>query len=73
MRKNKALIVGPHAVCQCEHTGDGPNSDHYMKASSHVEGHGSCRVKSCTCQMFVWKAWLPTYQEYLDRHLGRRT
>lgn len=51
------------SICECDHTGDGTNSQHADKTSliSSNElsvGHGECTVKGCDCVQFTWKKFI---------------
>ena len=63
---------GPRSLCNCDHTGDGPNSQHSTRESgkglsspSFDEGHGKCNVEGCTCGCFTWKGFSSEYHEFL--------
>ena len=48
----------PRSICICGHTGDGANSEHYdhLPVDPDVAGGlGSCKVKDCPCQHFIYK------------------
>ncbi len=63
---NPIIIVTstePKSICQCGHTGDGPNSEH---SDTFQEGHGACN--ECDCVQFTWKELTPygiTVSKYL--------
>ncbi len=55
----------PKSMCECGHSGDGPNSNH--GDSPLVKGHGKCYVPGCSCKKFTWLSFYPHYEAYLDR------
>ena len=52
-----AALPGARAICECGHTGDGPQSQH-TASEAGTPGHGRCT--HCDCQKFRWAKWLIT-------------
>jgi len=48
----------PKSVCGCEHTGDGPMSEHKDDLGLISPGHGECEVRGCSCIKFTWKRFV---------------
>ena len=58
----------PKSVCQCGHSGDGPDSDHGSLnpvASQLQPGHGKCSVPGCDCEQFTWADFTEQFKEAL--------
>ena len=52
-RRHRLLVtLGAKSICQCGHTGDGPQSDHAGSL-----GHHGCMIQGCGCQRFAWGRW----------------
>ena len=56
----------PRAICACEHTGDGSNSDH-LSGGFGAAGHGRCTVEGCPCEQFTWVAFTPAFRAHLKK------
>lgn len=62
----KNAIAGygaPRSNCTCNHTGDGPDSEH---RDAVTEGQGACKVEGCNCRRFVWSGWTKAFQGFVD-------
>lgn len=60
---------GPRGICQCGHTGNGPNGDHRdstLHTGDTTLGTGVCNAPSCMCSRFVTAARTPEFQAFLD-------
>ena len=73
MAKDKGKeFIGPAAICVCEHTGDGEDSQHSNIGSNPVgAGKGRCLVKTCYCQVFTHARWTRKYQNFLNGQKAR--
>lgn len=58
----------PKSYCTCNHSGDGPNSNH--ADTRLVKGHGKCLVPGCNCEKFTWVDFYPHFKVLLPS-LGR--
>jgi len=58
---------GPKSICQCGHSGDGPDSDHATDKGmmNLAPGHSRCTVPGCDCQRFTWAGFSPEYEKQL--------
>ena len=58
-------VAYPKSVCQCGHSGDGPDSDHGSAnavTSQLQPGHGKCSVPGCKCEQFTWSDFTEQYK-----------
>jgi hypothetical protein len=55
---NVEITDKARSLCDCGHTGDGPNSQHEDLIQ---QGHGPCR--QCDCQRFRWVKFLPEFEQ----------
>jgi hypothetical protein len=52
----------PKSLCSCGHSGDGAYSQH---RDILQRGHGACKVKGCTCELFSWAGFTDMFKAKL--------
>jgi len=58
---------GPKSVCECEHVGDGNETQHEGTVPGLVDnGHGRCLEAGCPCTRFTFKQWTGAFRTALQ-------